>query len=142
MECPDYVTYGRFLPFAFTEYGVKYKRLVCSLHGRSSRTFEIENQFGEVISPAQLQYLQSAERQFVFGAADIRYGFSERYVAQTRQVQPLPIALVDPLLALPCLHHSALKARKRGPIWFVARQDRVKGADLFLAALFRSGEDL
>jgi glycosyltransferase involved in cell wall biosynthesis len=54
----------------------------------------------------------------------------------------LPIALVDPLLALPGLHHSALKARKRGPIWFVARQDRVKGADLFLAALFRSGEDL
>ena len=142
VECPDYVTYGRFLPFAFAEFGVKYKRLVCSLHGRSSRTFEIENQFGEVISPAQFQHLQSAERQFIFGAADIRYGFSERYVAQTRQLEPLPIALVDPLCALPAVHHSARRARKRGLIWFVARQDRVKGADLFLAALFRAGEEL
>src|SRR5262249_48990117 len=78
--------------------------------------------------------------QFAFGTADVRYGFSERYVAQTKAIQPLTIALVDPLCALPSIQPSALDARARGHIWFIARQDRVKGTDLFLAAMFRAGE--
>jgi glycosyltransferase involved in cell wall biosynthesis len=142
VECPDYLTYGRFLPFAFAEYGVKYKRLVCSLHGLLSRTFEIENQFHEVLPPVQMEHLRRAERQFVFGAADIRYGISERYVAQTRSLEPLPVALVDPLCALPAVRPSPVDARNQPRVWFVARQDRFKGADLFLAAVFRAGIEL
>jgi glycosyltransferase involved in cell wall biosynthesis len=140
VECPDYLTYGRFLPFAFAECGVKYKHLVCSLHGRASRTFEIENQFADVHSTAQLDQLRTAERQFIFGTADIRYAFSERYAAQTQSLEPLPVVLVDPLCALPEVQPSALESPRRSRIWFVARQDRVKGADLFLAAIFRGGQ--
>jgi glycosyltransferase involved in cell wall biosynthesis len=139
VECPDYLTYGRFLPFALAECGVKYKHLVCSLHGRASRTFEIENQFADVHSATQLEQLRTAERQFIFGTADIRYAFSERYAAQTKSLKPLPVVLVDPLCALPDLQSSVLENQRRSRIWFVARQDRVKGADLFLAAIFRAG---
>jgi glycosyltransferase involved in cell wall biosynthesis len=146
VECPDYLTSGRFLPFALAEYGVKYQRLVCSLHGRVSRTFEIENQFHEVVPPADLERLRQAERQLIWGAADVRYGFSDRYVKQTRALDALPVALVDPLCALPALReiaHRLLPGERRpGRIWFVARQDRFKGADLFLAAIFRAGEEL
>src|SRR6266480_7212771 len=49
VECPDYLSYGRFLPFALAQYGVRYNRLVCSLHGLLSRTFEIENEFNEIV---------------------------------------------------------------------------------------------
>src|SRR5438132_8815381 len=58
VECPDYLPYGRFLPFALAKYGVKYKRLVCSLHGLMSRTFEIENEFNEIISAPKLEELK------------------------------------------------------------------------------------
>lgn len=143
VECPDYLPYGRFLPFAFAEYGVNYGRLVCALHGRLSRTLEIENEIGEVISPEKLDLLRRTESQFVAGSSDIRYGLSKRYGKETMAREGLFVAPIDPLCALPVMSRPVSgNLQKRGEAWFVARQDRFKGPDLFLAAVFRAGPEL
>jgi glycosyltransferase involved in cell wall biosynthesis len=143
VECPDYLSYGRYLPFAFAEYGVKYNRLVCSLHGRSSRTLEIENEVNEIIAPTKLAQLYRAESQLISGSSDIRYGLSARYGKETAAIEGLPVTLIDPLCALPTISRSvAGNGQKRGEAWFVGRQDRLKGPDLFLASVFRAGQGL
>ncbi len=68
-----------------------------SCHGH----LKSKNEFNEIISGPKLDELKRAERQFVFGAADIRYGFSERYVKQATQGESQSAAVVDPLCALP-----------------------------------------
>jgi glycosyltransferase involved in cell wall biosynthesis len=142
VECADYLPYGRFLPFAFSEVGVKYGRLVCSLHGRVSRTLEIENEFNRVISSSRLDALKAAEQQFIFGSADVRYGFSERYVRQAMSAVPLSAEIIDPLCALPSLRITQHDSGRNATVWFVGRQERIKGGDLFLRAIFRAGPEL
>jgi glycosyltransferase involved in cell wall biosynthesis len=96
VEVPDYNQLGVFLRPALIHFKVKYDRIVLSMHGRISTSIQL-NWFDEDRKNLSLDLpLTALQEQMQYKTVDIRYGISEFYLDEWKQISDIGSYYLNP----------------------------------------------
>lgn len=138
VEIPDFMAFGALAPMLLEAYGVRFRKIVLSLHGVLSHSIEDLWQGRNKYDLTSLRHYET----LAYRMADTRYGISERYVEKWSRETGLPGLVVDPMLSVElsamAVGRTSAKSEPVQPdsapsLNFVGRQDWIKGPDLFLS---------
>jgi glycosyltransferase involved in cell wall biosynthesis len=129
VDVPDYEQWGIFLRPALKQYGVKFSRIALSMHGKISKTLQLDwFDWGQANIPLDLQ------EKMQYKVVDIRYGISKSYLDEWREDIPEcdsyyynPLHFFDlprPTQSLPSNINPTLN--------FIGRTEKRKGPDIFI----------
>lgn len=135
VEIPDFLAYGAILPAAMRYLGIRFDRVVCSMHGTISNVLTDNWNFGQA---PDLTLCRKFE-DLLYRIADIRIGISPDYIDQWQAKCGSRAALVDLFQLMDFSKFADLRSRQSSntsnsmpDLVFVGRQDRCKGPDLFV----------
>lgn len=131
VEFADYHQFGAFLRPTFEAAGVRFQKIVQSMHGSCSTTHRMDwgmEQSTDVVA--------STMEQWQFRTSDIRYAISRDYQEEWNRLLPLPVHYLDPrtFLELP-KPHPTWNTSGLPRIVFIGRPEKRKGPDIFLKLL-------
>ncbi|MBJ7899276.1 MAG: glycosyltransferase [Cyanobacteria bacterium RI_101] len=128
IDSPDYEQWGIFLRPALEFHQVKFSKIALSLHGRISTTLKLD-----WFTPGKENIPLDLEESQQYSAADLRYGISQSYLDEWRELSALPSHYYHPLhfFDLPA---PATEVPNTGApdLNFIGRTERRKGPDIFL----------
>ncbi len=131
IECPDYEQYGMFLRPALEYFGVKFKKIVLSLHGKISRSLKLD----WYVDKNDVKALDFCERN-QYLTADLRYGISKDYLEEWEELINIKSYYFNPLhfLELPPLNQVKNHSdnQELPSLNFIGRKEKCKGADIFI----------
>ncbi|GBF82289.1 glycosyltransferase [Aphanothece sacrum] len=128
VDVPDYEQWGIFLRPALNYFKVNFDRIALSMHGIISTTVRLDwFDFGLENIPLDIQ------EKMQYKTADIRYGISNSYLDEWREVSDLDSHYYNPLhfLDLP-KPTRGLPSEKPPSINFIGRTEKRKGPDIFV----------
>ncbi|MDR3514523.1 MAG: glycosyltransferase [Azospirillaceae bacterium] len=139
VDVPDYSHMALYLPAALNLFGVRYDRLVMSMHGPLSTTTRWN--WPEPV-PAEIEHWladTAKAESLAYQAADLRYGISRTLIEARAAGEGVGGHYLNPLRLdhLRALRPSlAVPAAAPPDLLFAARKERIKGPDLFLELLW------
>ncbi|MDR3518063.1 MAG: hypothetical protein P4M00_19855 [Azospirillaceae bacterium] len=139
VDLPDHSHMGMYLPVALDLFGVRYDRLVLSMHGLLSTTTRLN---WPDPAPAEIeQWANNAAKaeSVAYRAADVRYGISRTFIEARAAAEGIGGHYLNPLRLdyLRQFRPGRPKPAVSPPgLLFAARKERWKGPDLFLELLW------
>jgi glycosyltransferase involved in cell wall biosynthesis len=131
IECPDYEQYGMFLRPALEYFGVKFDKIVLSLHGKISRSLQLD----WYVDQNDVKALDFCEHK-EYLTADIRYGISKDYIEEWENLINIKSYYLNPLHFLELLQLNQVNNHNQNQqlpsLNFIGRKEKCKGADIFI----------
>jgi glycosyltransferase involved in cell wall biosynthesis len=131
IDCPDYQQYGIFLGPALAHYHVKFKKIILSLHGKISRSLQLD----WYVNQEDVKALDFAEK-LQYQVVDIRYGISKDYLEEWQQLIDINAYYFNPLHFLEILPKNFPKITNNSPekpsLNYLGRKEKCKGSDIFV----------
>lgn len=128
IEFADYHQFGAFIRQTFEAAGVKFQKVVQSMHGSCSTTHQMD--WGMEHSTDVVAHTME---QWQFRAADIRYAISRDYREEWQHISSLPIHYLDPRAFLDFPKpHQQWEMSGLPQLVFIGRPEKRKGPDIFL----------
>jgi len=144
VEIPDYLPFAALLPDALRYHGVKFDRVVLSMHGTLSNVLR-DNWSGDKVG--DLSTLMEFE-ELLYRVADVRYGIGGAYTREWTNKTSFAAELVDVASVFNLSEFSLGKgydAKAATPdvpdLCFVGRHEKCKGPDLFVDICSRLPRD-
>ncbi len=128
VDLPDYKQVGTMLRPALKYHQVNFERMILSMHGNISTSIKLDWFYGGKVDKTLV-----LQEEIQYKVVDNRYGISQTYLEEWREIVDLPshyfnplsiISLPQPVLAAPTKELPSLN--------FIGRTEKRKGPDIFV----------